>query len=245
MLLFALLSLVSCWTINNPAVAVTGAGPAGERTPFNSIMDPLELLSGQTLDLAFKLPPKVTPQMVSLYIPTTESEGISIPFKVKGRNARCVVHSAMVPNTAEGQILKPQILASGNGVEPKKFDTFEFFLTTSDSESTAPVEPVYKFAKLPEIFHIYKPQPKRVFFLFSLLAIVPIDFAFMQLLNFWRGLVGTNYKLAERYYPLLGITFAIEGVFLMYYLSWSIFSVISWTAILLPGFLVAAKKLQV
>lgn len=249
-------SLASAWTIKKAEVAVSGSGDVGERAPVSSFTSPLELYAGKSLDFAFKLgganeEVSNVPHQAFIRLSSADSDNTQIdkiiPAKLRGSSAKVVVPYKQIPVQLHNHNLKASVLVSGHESESVEQDLLEVIVLGDNDE--APVDlRVNGFGRSlrnkPEIWHQFQLPPKHVNPIISFVFIAAIDVLFTLLLKGWSSHVGslTTLPSSTTRLSLVGIIAAIETTFVLYYISWSIFSLITVLALLLPALFIVLNR---
>lgn len=122
------------------------------------------------------------------------------------------------------------IIASFGSSTPLKQHTFDLTVQPDSNAPLAAPSPPERYSSKPEIHHIFRSDPQSppriisLVFTLAVLATVPV------LLGVWTFLGGNVDHLSKAFgaSPIahglfLGSIVAMEGVFLMYYVSWNLF----------------------
>lgn len=249
-------SLASAWTIEKAEVAVSGSGDVGERAPVSSFTSPIELYTGKALDFAFKLGGaneeiSTVPHQAFIRLSVAESDNSQIdkiiPAKLRGSNGKVVVPYKQVPVQLHNHKLKASVLVSGHESDSIEKDLFEVIVLGDNDDIPVDLRTNGFGRSLhskPEIWHQFQLPPKHVNPVIAFVFIAAVDFLFTLLLKGWSSSVGSLFTLpsSTTRLSLVGIIAAIEASFVLYYISWSIFSLLAVLALLLPAlFLVLTR----
>jgi len=144
------------------------------------------------------------------------------------------------------------ILASFGSSQPLSKHVFDLVVKVDPNVPQPAYEKPLRYGKLPEIHHIFKPDPTSgpkiisIFFVFAILATVP------ALLGLWAylGANASDLSKATASAPVShGLFFSsivsMEGIFFMYYSSWSLFKTLPVAGVVgLVAFLSGSKALS-
>lgn len=130
------------------------------------------------------------------------------------------------------------VLASFGSSSPFNKHAFDLSITYDASAPLAVPSPPERFTSKPEIHHIFKSDPRSPPQIISLVFSLAVAFALPALLGLWVGL-GGNLDHAGKAFGaspvahglFYGSIVAMEGVFAMYYFSWTLFQTLPVAAV--------------
>lgn len=125
------------------------------------------------------------------------------------------------------------VLGSFGSSTPLNQHVFDVAIQTDPNAPAAAPSPPERYSSKPEIHHIFKSDPRSppriisLFFTLAILATVPALFGAWLLLGGNVDHFGKAFNASPIAHGLfLGSVLAMEGVFFMYYVSWTLFQML-------------------
>lgn len=237
----------AAWTVENGAVAVTGSGDVVDQVPLEKLDGPVELFTGRSLDIGFKILGSPLPHQIAVRLGfSDESEDRQsdaaerIAFaKMRGNSAKVVVPFKSIPSVMLNQPLKATLLLSGNSGTATSKELFDLFVHAEHNSvpTSRAVRSSPTLQRQPDIEYTFPAPPRQVSPFFAVVFIAAIDVLFAALLMAWNSTLKVDPSLAVNNVfriASLAVILCIELAFVGYYVSWSIFRLLSATAVLLP-----------
>lgn len=246
------LALAASWGFNDATVSVQGkkdgvGGGAKDKLVENKALpDPLSLGSSDTLKLLLtttEAKKAKRPHQAFLLLREPKSNlDTSFPLSVKesGKGKLDLSHKDLPTQFLVGSptLSASLVIASFGNSKPFRSPVFDLKIELDPSAPPSSVPKPLRYGKLPEIHHIFKPDPKSpskiitIFFTGAVVAALP------SLLFVWLSL-GANINHASKAFsasPISHAAFflsmlAMEGIFFMYYTSWNLFQTLPAAAI--------------
>ncbi|KAI4142976.1 MAG: hypothetical protein L6R39_004760 [Caloplaca ligustica] len=144
------------------------------------------------------------------------------------------------------------VIASFGSSKPYRSPAFDLKIELDPSAPPPSVEKPLRYGKLPEIHHIFKPDPKSPPKIITLVFTAAVIAALPSLLFVWLSL-GANLNHTSKAFgssPLSHGAFflsilAMEAIFFMYYTSWNLFQTLpAAAAVGLVTFLSGSRALR-
>ncbi|KAL9633728.1 MAG: hypothetical protein Q9204_003275 [Flavoplaca sp. TL-2023a] len=144
------------------------------------------------------------------------------------------------------------IIASFGSSKPYRNHAFDLKVELESSSPPRPVDMPLRYGKLPEIHHIFKPDPTSPPKIITVVFAVAVIAALPSLLIVWLSL-GANVNHTSKAFgssPLSHTAFflsvlTMEGIFFMYYTSWNLFQTLPAAAVVgLVSFLSGSRALR-
>ncbi|KAI9662646.1 MAG: hypothetical protein M1831_002689 [Alyxoria varia] len=246
----------SSWSFSDASVVIQrrGSGSASSQkklTPSSPISEPLTLGSKDILKLSLttvddKQPKRPHQAFLTLREPSTGLEdSYQINVKESGRSNIELTHKDIPlqflqsSTTASKPLAASLVIASFGSSQPLKAPAFSLSITLADASTPLPAsEPPPRHSALPEIHHIFKPDPTSphipitVFFGAAVFVTLPV------LAGAWMSLGGNVNHVGEAFKKapfahagFLGGIVAMEIIFAAYYVGWGLFKALPATAI--------------
>ncbi|KIX06962.1 uncharacterized protein Z518_04938 [Rhinocladiella mackenziei CBS 650.93] len=232
------------WTFTDGSVNVAakgagvGVGLKEKLVPFTPLSAPVKFGAGDTLKVVLTTQEgksaKRPHQAFLLLQDTTSKLDVSYPFSVKesGKAKVELTHKDLpiqflrTTSSIDASIV---IASFGSSVG---YNSAAFMLTVElDPNVPVPVvEKPLRYGKLPEIHHIFRPDPTSPNVVISMVILGIVLASLPSLLGAWMYLGGninhlskalTNAPISHGLF--VGSIIGIEGVFFLYYTSWNLF----------------------
>lgn len=240
----AAICLASSWHFTDAVVSIQGkgAGVGGgfkeklvERKPLSK---PISLEASDSLKIVLTLQDGKTakrPHQAFLLLKDADTGlDISYPFSVKesGKAKIDLAHKDLPTQFVMSSKPVEANLVLGSFGPSQGYNDRIFLLDLATESNTAlsTIERPLRYGKLPEIHHIFKPDPKSPLVLFSLIFTGAVLATLPAILGFWLYIGGNVNHLSKAYRSapvshslFYGSIVGIEGILFLYYTSWNLF----------------------
>lgn len=250
LLKLAWVAVAAAWSISEGEVAVAAPGDAAEREKISVVRTRgfVTLPIDRSLDIAFKVPeapPKPHQAMVRIFSPELNDERL-FPAKFRGKGAKVAIPHRSIPWEFRGEPLEVSIVVGskeGQGVEEPAFGLLVDHDEHSKVVLTRKRDKLNTLGPNPEIDHLFREEPRRTNAVIALVFVGAVVVLLGALLTSWQS-TGLLPKSISIHVALFSATvIAVEAMFVGYFVSWSIFTVLSLGAVLGPLLLWTGKRI--
>lgn len=263
-LCIASLATAASWGFDDATVSVhgkkagVGSGLKEKLVPNKPLSKPITLESSDTLKVLLtakedKKAKRPHQAFLRIYDPKSLLD-TSFPLSVKENGkGKVEISYKDIPTqllASSDALAASLIIASFGSSEPYQMRAFDIEIVQDPIIMAAQEEPL-RYGKLPEIHHIFKPDPKSPPKIITLVFTAAVLVALPMLFTTWLSL-GANVNHLSKAFGgspishsifLLSIV-AMEGVFFLYYTSWNLFQTLpAATGIGLVTFLTGSRAL--